>query len=186
MSSLCFLQLDGNIISSNKGNSEICIGMFQIFTNADQAHAVQVLSRLGLEDCFEGIICFETLNRPPTEPAENMDELNGDALLAGDEQDPSLDTQDMEDNSISYKPRILCKPSLESIEAAIRIANVDPKKTVNIIYPQLINIRKIIKRKIILSSHLQIFFDDSARNIASGKAAGLHTVIVRLRFCSVT
>lgn len=24
----------------------------------------------------------------------------------------------------------------------------------------------------------QIFFDDSARNIASGKAAGLHTVIV--------
>lgn len=25
----------------------------------------------------------------------------------------------------------------------------------------------------------QIFFDDSARNIASGKAAGLHTVIVR-------
>ncbi|XP_044493262.1 uncharacterized protein C24B11.05-like [Mangifera indica] len=123
-----------------------------IFTNADQAHAVQVLSRLGLEDCFEGIICFETLNRPPTEPPENMDELNGDALLAGDEQDPSLDTQDMEDNSISYKPRILCKPSLESIEAAIRIANVDPKKT--------------------------IFFDDSARNIASGKAAGLHTVIV--------
>ncbi|MCI40675.1 haloacid dehalogenase-like hydrolase superfamily protein, partial [Trifolium medium] len=34
----------------------------QIFTNADHAHTVEVLSRLGLEDCFEGIICFETLN----------------------------------------------------------------------------------------------------------------------------
>ncbi|GJM97127.1 hypothetical protein PR202_ga14031 [Eleusine coracana subsp. coracana] len=38
------------------------------------------------------------------------------------------------------------------MEAAIRIANVDPKKT--------------------------IFFDDSTRNIASGKAAGFQTVIV--------
>ncbi|KAG0473682.1 hypothetical protein HPP92_015539 [Vanilla planifolia] len=33
-----------------------------IFTNADKVHAAKVLSRLGLEDCFEGIICFETLN----------------------------------------------------------------------------------------------------------------------------
>nr|CAB3492606.1 unnamed protein product [Digitaria exilis] len=36
------------------------------------------------------------------------------------------------------------------MEAAIRIANIDPKKT--------------------------IFFDDSTRNIASAKAAGFHTV----------
>ena len=34
----------------------------QIFTNADKVHAVKVLNKLGLEDCFEGIICFETLN----------------------------------------------------------------------------------------------------------------------------
>ncbi|TYH10129.1 hypothetical protein ES288_A07G154100v1 [Gossypium darwinii] len=92
-----------------------------IFTNADKAHALQVLKRLALEDCFEGIICFETLNHPPLQP-------------------PAL------------KSPILCKPSLEAFEAAIRVANLDPKKT--------------------------IFFDDSARNIASGKAAGLHTVIV--------
>ncbi|MBA0704321.1 hypothetical protein Golax_016587 [Gossypium laxum] len=52
----------------------------------------------------------------------------------------------------ALKSPILCKPSLEAFEAAIRVANLDPKKT--------------------------IFFDDSARNIASGKAAGLHTVIV--------
>ncbi|XP_028770959.1 uncharacterized protein C24B11.05 [Neltuma alba] len=102
-----------------------------IFTNADQAHAIQVLKRLGLEDCFEGIICFETLN-----PPQNFNDVDDKA----------------ENGFFSSKSRILCKPSVEAIEAAIRIANVDPKKT--------------------------IFFDDSARNIASGKAAGLHTVIV--------
>ncbi|CAO2820090.1 unnamed protein product [Amaranthus hypochondriacus] len=90
-----------------------------VFTNSDKAHAARALRKLGLEDCFEGIICFETLNQP--------------------------------DNP-SSKSRILCKPSVESIEAAISIANLDPKRT--------------------------IFFDDSVRNIASGKAAGLHTVIV--------
>ncbi|KAE8681675.1 Peptidyl-prolyl cis-trans isomerase [Hibiscus syriacus] len=99
-----------------------------IFTNADKAHAQQVLKRLGLEDCFEGIICFETLN-PPLEPADITDV-----------------------GSVCSKPPILCKPSPEAFKAAIRITNVDPKKT--------------------------IFFDDSARNIASAKEAGLHTVIV--------
>ncbi|MCD7462347.1 hypothetical protein HAX54_048305 [Datura stramonium] len=97
-----------------------------IFTNGDKAHAIRVLSRLGLGDCFEGIICFETLN-PPLE-------------------DTDTDTDEAASN------RILCKPSLKAMEAAIRIANLDPNKT--------------------------IFFDDSARNIASGKQAGLHTVIV--------
>jgi putative hydrolase of the HAD superfamily len=41
--------------------------VFQIFTNGDMVHAVRALERLGLEDCFEGIICFETLN-PPCPP----------------------------------------------------------------------------------------------------------------------
>lgn len=30
-------------------------------------------------------------------------------------------------------PQILCKPSVEAFEAAIRIANMDPKKTVRLI-----------------------------------------------------
>ncbi|KAG2697886.1 hypothetical protein I3760_07G126000 [Carya illinoinensis] len=119
-----------------------------IFTNADKAHAAQVLSRLGLEDCFEGIICFETLN-PPLEPVSNcMDMPDGDdaEITAGAEANvPDC-------ANLSSYSRVLCKPSVEAIEAAIQIANIDPKKT--------------------------IFFDDSARNILSGKAAGLHTVIV--------
>eukprot|EP00252_Welwitschia_mirabilis_P019756 TRINITY_DN4667_c0_g1_i1.p1 TRINITY_DN4667_c0_g1~~TRINITY_DN4667_c0_g1_i1.p1 ORF type:complete len:220 (+),score=8.83 TRINITY_DN4667_c0_g1_i1:134-793(+) len=92
-----------------------------IFTNGDKVHAAKVLKRLGLEDCFEGIICFETLNPPPSDPKQK-------------------------------RPLVVCKPSIEAIETAIRLANADPSKTV--------------------------FFDDSARNIAAGKRAGLNTVLV--------
>ncbi|KAK8916891.1 hypothetical protein KSP39_PZI023290 [Platanthera zijinensis] len=96
-----------------------------IFTNADQNHVERVLHRLGLEDCFHGIICFETLNSPAI-PSDDPNE--------------------------SDKANILCKPALEAMETAVRIANINPQKT--------------------------IFFDDSVRNIASGKAIGLNTVIV--------
>ncbi|KAL8129402.1 hypothetical protein V2J09_018557 [Rumex salicifolius] len=85
-----------------------------IFTNSDKGHVERALKRLGLEDCFEGIICFETLN-----PKSNS-------------------------------PSILCKPSVEAMEAAVQIADVRPHNT--------------------------MFFDDSARNIASAKAVGLRTV----------
>lgn len=101
----------------------------QIFTNADKAHAAKVLGRLGLEDCFEGIICFETLN-PPPEPADNLDALDDDSLFAGGKQDQDHTTDSVENSSLSYNSKILCKPSVEAFEAAVRIANVDPKKTV--------------------------------------------------------
>jgi pyrimidine and pyridine-specific 5'-nucleotidase len=114
-----------------------------ILTNADKAHAARVLSRLGLEDCFQGIICFETLN-PPLETVKCINEVN--------EEQPQDTTQTSKQEDSSFKTQILCKPSLEAVEAAIRIADVDPTKT--------------------------IFFDDSARNIAVGKVAGLRTVIV--------
>ncbi|XP_024191323.1 uncharacterized protein C24B11.05 isoform X1 [Rosa chinensis] len=119
-----------------------------IFTNADKAHAAEVLSRLCLEDCFEGIICFETLNPPRLQPVDFITAPDDDVIGRA----PEATATDCSGNNLSPKSPILCKPSVEAIEAAIRIANVDPQKT--------------------------IFFDDSARNIASGKAAGLHTVIV--------
>ena len=74
----------------------------QIFTNGDKVHAVRALKRLGLEDCFEGIICFETLN-PPTE----------------------------QDDIGSGRRGILCKPSVESMEAVIEIAKLDAKRTIS-------------------------------------------------------
>nr|CAD1833688.1 unnamed protein product [Ananas comosus var. bracteatus] len=39
-----------------------------IFTNGDKVHVSKALKRLGLEDCFEGIICFEILN-PTSSPS---------------------------------------------------------------------------------------------------------------------
>ncbi|KAK6119968.1 hypothetical protein DH2020_046295 [Rehmannia glutinosa] len=121
-----------------------------IFTNADEAHVGQVLSRMGLEDCFQGVICFETLN--PRQ--ENFKLINGEGekCINEVEKQPREDIETKKNEYSGLKTQILCKPSVEAMEAAIRIANVDPKKT--------------------------IFFDDSARNIANGKAAGLHTVIV--------
>ncbi|XP_027159435.1 uncharacterized protein C24B11.05 [Coffea eugenioides] len=128
-----------------------------IFTNADKAHAAQVLSRLGLEDCFEGVICFETLNPPPP-VAPSADHANGTPDDDNDSSETTISGDAINDETKSKtifnmaKQQILCKPSLTSMLAAIRIANVDPNKT--------------------------IFFDDSARNIASAKLAGLRTVIV--------
>jgi len=105
-----------------------------IFTNGDKVHAAKVLNRLGLKDCFEGIICFETLN-PPSKIAEKNNKRN-------------MPT----DNSKIPKTPIICKPSQEAMEQVLRLANADPQRT--------------------------IFFDDSPRNIAAGKRAGLHTVLV--------
>lgn len=120
-----------------------------IFTNSDKAHAATVLKKLGLEDCFEGVICFETLNPPPEEHVHG--EKNADGHVDQYDSDTDGSSSTGSDNPTSRK-RILCKPSLESMEAVIEIAKLDPKKTV--------------------------FFDDSARNMVSGKAAGFHTVVV--------
>lgn len=120
-----------------------------IFTNADKAHVARVLDKLGLEDCFEGVICFETLN-PPIVHSDD-DEQNDHGFFSRSDSDSEATDNDCGTFGKS-KAQILCKPSVEAMEAAIRIVNADPKKT--------------------------IFFDDSARNILSGKASGLNTVFV--------
>ncbi|XP_074570971.1 uncharacterized protein C24B11.05-like [Curcuma longa] len=127
-----------------------------IFTNADKVHAAKVVSRLGLEDCFDGFICFETLNPTPNQnvPAEKIntmtnDDLNSDSYANGLSSNCVDGDDKYNSNTVG---RILCKPSLEAFEMAFGIANIDPKRT--------------------------IFFDDSPRNIATGKEAGLHTILV--------
>ena len=78
---------------------------FQIFTNADKAHADQVLRKLGLEDCFEGIICFETLN-PPLEQDENKDASDDNTVFAGGAAE--FDTIDgIENSGFGSKSRII-------------------------------------------------------------------------------
>ncbi|KAL8121728.1 uncharacterized protein C24B11.05 [Apium graveolens] len=70
-----------------------------IFTNSDKNHAIKVLDRLGIRDCFEQIICFETMN-PNLSKASRPDEIP-----------------------------VVLKPSLEAINIAIDAAEVDPRHT---------------------------------------------------------
>lgn len=132
-----------------------------IFTNADQIHAVKALSRLGLEDCFEGIICFETLN-PVHKNAASDDE--DDVEFVGLQNTTRSSDSRSEifdiighfsrhgDGSGLPKTPVVCKPSEDAIEQALRVANINPQRT--------------------------IFFEDSVRNIQAGKHVGLQTVMV--------
>eukprot|EP00253_Pinus_taeda_P009432 PITA_09432 len=80
-----------------------------IFTNGDRVHATEVLNRVGLRDCFEAIICFETLN-PPSRSTGN----NNKAAA----------------NSTTAKSPVVCKPSKEAIRQALRVAKADPQRTI--------------------------------------------------------
>lgn len=116
-----------------------------IFTNADRIHAAKVLSRLGLEDCFEGVICFETLNPTEDSSSRGKDAKTEifDILGHLSEQDSGVEIP---------KTPVLCKPSEYAMIEALKIGKINPQRT--------------------------IFFDDSIRNIQSGKRIGLHTVLV--------
>ncbi|XP_057801353.1 uncharacterized protein LOC131016666 isoform X1 [Salvia miltiorrhiza] len=133
-----------------------------IFTNADNIHAVKVLRRLGLEDCFESIICFETLN--PVHKSVASDDEDDIAFL-GSKPACNASPQSTEIFDIVAhfskpnagqsglpKTPIVCKPSESAIEMALEIAKIDPRRT--------------------------LFFEDSIRNIQSGKRVGLNTVLI--------
>ncbi|XP_043702468.1 suppressor of disruption of TFIIS-like [Telopea speciosissima] len=130
-----------------------------IFTNADRVHAAKVLGRLGLEDCFEGVICFETLNpmnKNNVSSDDKVDSMFGGSVSTTTGCEPfdiiGHFAQTNAGSQVLPKTPILCKPSEVAIEQALKIANIDPQRT--------------------------IFFDDSVRNIQSGKCVGLHTVLV--------
>lgn len=147
----------------------------QVFTNSDKSHAEEALHRLGLQGCFDGVICFETLN-----PCNGSSQSQNCMLLKDETSANLVDLN--ESDGFRPKSPILCKPSVEAMKAAIRIANVDPKKTVRIsLKHDQGHEQECPSRNLPSVYFFQIFFDDSTRNIASGKAAGFHTVIVRRR-----
>jgi len=78
----------------------IFLSSFKVFTNSDRTHAMRALDRLGIKDCFEQIICFETIN-PNLPNATRPDEFP-----------------------------VLLKPSLDAFKIALHAANVDPRRTV--------------------------------------------------------
>ncbi|CAI0393075.1 unnamed protein product [Linum tenue] len=110
-----------------------------VFTNADKAHADKVLNRLGLEDCFEQILCFETLN----------DSTKGNDAV---EDEEAAEVFDINEYSAAPNSPVVCKPFEEAFEEVFKIASINPNRT--------------------------LFFDDSLRNIQTGKRMGLHTVRV--------
>lgn len=135
-----------------------------IFTNADKIHAAKALSKLGLEDCFEGIICFETLNpvhkSTVSDDEDDIEFVGVSSRTNGPENNnTSKEIFDIighftKTNSTTELPKtpIVCKPSQDAIEKALKIANINPQST--------------------------LFFEDSVRNIQSGKRVGLDTVLV--------
>ncbi|GFZ22053.1 haloacid dehalogenase-like hydrolase (HAD) superfamily protein [Actinidia rufa] len=70
-----------------------------IFTNSDRIHATKALDRLGIRDCFEQIICFETMN-PNLAKSTRPDEFP-----------------------------VVLKPSLDAFRIAIDVAEIDPRRT---------------------------------------------------------
>ncbi|GER44695.1 haloacid dehalogenase-like hydrolase superfamily protein [Striga asiatica] len=71
-----------------------------IFTNSDRIHAIKALNRIGIRDCFEKIISFETMN-PNLSMSTRPDEFP-----------------------------VVLKPSIEAMKIAIDAAEVDPRRTV--------------------------------------------------------
>ncbi|XAR57205.1 Pyridoxal phosphatase [Bertholletia excelsa] len=70
-----------------------------IFTNSDRNHARKALDRLGIADCFDQIICFETIN-------------------------PNLPKSTRPDGF-----PVVLKPSPEAMRIAIDVAKLDPRHT---------------------------------------------------------
>ncbi|KAF5750932.1 hypothetical protein HS088_TW03G01272 [Tripterygium wilfordii] len=165
-----------------------------IFTNADKVHALKCLNRLGLEDCFEGIICFETLN--PTHKSTVSDDED-DIAFVGSRADDSVANNSnpkifdiighfTEPNPSTELPKtpVICKPSEAAIERALKMANINPQRTVSLESETYLGPCKIHQQCkficLITKSFMsfQLFFDDSVRNIQAGKNVGLHTVLV--------
>lgn len=81
-----------------------------IFTNADEIHAAIALQKLGLEDCFEAVICFESFNRHSA--------VSKDKIQSGQNGKPNV------------RVPIFCKPLIECMERAVELVQVDPARTI--------------------------------------------------------
>lgn len=116
--------------------------LLQIFTNADKVHALKALNRLGLEDCFEGILCFETLNPiHKSTPSDDEDDIEflGSATSSNTAANNGTEIFDIighfaqpKPGSVLPKTPIVCKPSEIAIERALKIANINPHRTVRL------------------------------------------------------
>ncbi|KAB2048406.1 hypothetical protein ES319_A13G111500v1 [Gossypium barbadense] len=104
----------------------------------DKVHAVKALTKLGLEDCFEGVICFETLNpthKNTVSGDEDIEFLGSAATATYVHTSPQI--FDMMDQFAHHnqgatlpKTPIVCKPQESAIERALSIAKINPQRTI--------------------------------------------------------
>ncbi|KAE8688893.1 Ubiquitin fusion degradation UFD1 family protein isoform 1 [Hibiscus syriacus] len=87
-----------------------------IFSNGDKVHVAKVLRKLGLEDCFERVVSFETIN--PTNGINTSD----------DEDTSSAEILDANTSVFPDTP-VICKPFKNAFQEAFKIANINPQKT---------------------------------------------------------
>ncbi|KAL6616801.1 hypothetical protein ACP70R_039071 [Stipagrostis hirtigluma subsp. patula] len=92
-----------------------------VFTNGDKIHASRALKRLGIEDCFERVVCFETLNptSPPPVPADQLQIFDIMKHLAHPEPGVELP-----------KSSIMCKPAIDAMLHAFKVASINPQTTI--------------------------------------------------------
>ncbi|KAL4571082.1 hypothetical protein LXL04_017832 [Taraxacum kok-saghyz] len=124
-----------------------------IFSNANEAHVAEVLHRLGLEDCFEDVICFESLN--PKNQITNSDSPKSSVIGYDDVSERAI---------VLPASPIVCKPFENAFQQAFKMANINPHKTLSCPKSSFVKI--------------PLFFDDSIRNIQTAKLIGLGTVFV--------
>uniref|UniRef100_A0A0D3EZ86 Uncharacterized protein n=2 Tax=Oryza TaxID=4527 RepID=A0A0D3EZ86_9ORYZ len=114
-----------------------------VFTNGDRIHASRALKRLGIEDCFERVVCFETLNPTSSSLSAAGQVEIFDIMKHLAHPEPGVELP---------KSPILCKPNIDAMLQALKVASINPKTS--------------------------ILFDDSARNIQAAKQIGMYTVLV--------
>ncbi|XP_057449206.1 uncharacterized protein C24B11.05-like [Lotus japonicus] len=123
-----------------------------IFTNADTAHAVRALRSLGLEDCFERIISFDTLNSFNNITPNDGKDCSEMKPVTAEIFDFCEYTRGTDYDKVLPRTPVVCKPFEDAFEKAFQLADIDPQRT--------------------------LFFEDSIRNLQTAKRLGLHTVAV--------
>ncbi|KAI3514126.1 hypothetical protein L1887_12445 [Cichorium endivia] len=89
-----------------------------IFSNANEEHVAEILHRLGLEDCFEDVICFESLN--PKNQISNSDIPKSSVTGYDDVSECAI---------VLPESPIVCKPFENAFQQAFKMANINPHKT---------------------------------------------------------
>ncbi|PNY01474.1 ripening-related hydrolase-like protein [Trifolium pratense] len=103
-----------------------------VFTNSDEAHANRVLHRLGLEDCFERIISFETLNSSKSSNINSSHNKDGSEYEQSSSGIFDFYEYICRPNADIVLPKtpVVCKPFADAFEKVFNMTDIDPQRTV--------------------------------------------------------